>query len=225
MAVGHVCNVTEFATRGCGGLKTRPTAVGHVCNVTEFAMRGCGGLETRPTGENVNFRRYYVPHSIVFITQVVHGRMPVFAEAERLALLLDIVREVKKLHPFHMLAYVFLWEHFHLLVKPDMGVTHSEIMHSIKLNYTKQYKTALAIQGSMRFWQPRYWDHVIRDEDDFAFHMDYIHYNPVKHGVAARPEDWPHSSFSYWKQRGDYPDRWGWTLPASLRECDGREME
>ena len=173
----------------------------------------------------MDIRRYYIPNSIVFVTQVVARRAPIFGNEQHLLLLRSVLHNVKELHPFVMLAYVFLWEHFHLLVKPDMGVTHSEIMHSIKLNYTKQYKTALAIQGSMRFWQPRYWDHVIRDEDDFSFHMDYIHYNPVKHGVAAKPEGWPHSSYSYWRQRGAYPDRWGWVLPAALMDFDGCEME
>ena len=173
----------------------------------------------------MNIRRYYVPNSIVFITQIVHGRTPIFADTERLALLLDIMREVKSLHPFHMLAYVFLWDHFHLLFKPDEGVTHSEIMHSIKQNFTKQYKIALGVPGSMKFWQKRYWDHVIRNEDDFSHHMDYIHYNPVKHGLVAKPEDWPHSSYAYWTERGVYPDRWGWTLPATLMDFDGHEME
>lgn len=173
----------------------------------------------------MNIRRYYVPNSIVFITQVVDGRVPVFASEQHLTLLRAILREAKVRYPFLMLAYVFFPEHFHLLIKPAEGVTHSDIMHSIKPNFTKQYKKSIGITGSMRFWQPRYWDHVIRDEDDFERHIHYIHYNPVKHGYVRKPEDWPNSSFLDWKQKGYYPEQWGWSLPTVLLDFDDREIE
>ncbi len=163
-----------------------------------------------------NIRRYYVPDSIVFITQVVEGRVPVFRNIQHLDLLREIIHEAQRLYPFAMLAFVFLPDHFHLLFKPMHGVTNTQIMHSIKPNFTKAYKTTIGVQGSMKFWQKRYWDHIIRDEDDFANHLHYIHYNPVKHGYVNKPEDWQHSSFLQWKTRGVYPDEWGWNLPESL---------
>ena len=172
-----------------------------------------------------NIRRYYIPDSIVFITQVVHNRSPVFRTERHLDLLREIMHEAKRLYPFLMLAYVFLCDHFHLLIKPEPAVTHSQIMHSIKPNFTKAYKTSIGIDGPMRFWQKRYWDHIIRDEDDFEKHLHYIHYNPVKHGLVNRPEDWPHSSFVQWKARGVYPDEWGWTLPYTLADFHDRDME
>ncbi|GAN78027.1 REP-associated tyrosine transposase [Acidisphaera rubrifaciens] len=57
-------------------------------------------------------------------------------------------------------------------------------------------------------WQRRYWEHTIRDERDYAAHMDYIHFNPVKHGIAAHPAAWPHSSFRRCVARGVYPEDW-----------------
>jgi putative transposase len=72
----------------------------------------------------------------------------------------------------------------------------------------------------MQFWQKRFWDHVIRDEVDFQRHLDYIHYNPVKHGLVIKPEDWAHSSFSAWKERDAYPDGWGWSEPQSVVGCN-----
>lgn len=111
-----------------------------------------------------NIRRYYIPDSIVFITQVVHSRSPVFRTECHLGLLRKTMREAKRLYPFLMLAYVFLSDHFHLLIKPEPGVTHTQIMHSIKPNFTKAYMASLGIDGPMRFWQRRYWDHIIRDE-------------------------------------------------------------
>jgi putative transposase len=164
----------------------------------------------------MNVRRYYVPNSIVFLTQVVDGRQPVFQHRQHLDLLRTVLHNVKEIHPFQMLAYVFLPEHFHLLIRPTGASTFSDIMQSLKRNFTLEYKESLGIKGRMKFWQKGFWDHVIRDEDDFSNHLDYIHYNPVKHGLVTHPEDWPHSSFMEWKQRGVYPDRWGWSLPDSI---------
>jgi putative transposase len=58
-------------------------------------------------------------------------------------------------------------------------------------------------------WQRRYWEHVIRDEDDLQRHIDYIHYNPVKHGLVSRVSDWPHSSFHRYVEQGLLPVDWG----------------
>jgi len=58
-------------------------------------------------------------------------------------------------------------------------------------------------------WQRRYWEHAIRDDDDFARHVDYIHFNPVKHGYVTRVADWPHSSFHRYVERGELAADWG----------------
>ena len=63
-----------------------------------------------------------------------------------------------------------------------------------------------AAKGERGIWQRRYWEHTLRDQEDFNRHLDYIHFNPVKHGHAARPQDWPHSSFRRWVQLGAYPE-------------------
>jgi putative transposase len=63
-------------------------------------------------------------------------------------------------------------------------------------------------KGERGIWQRRYWEHVIRDEQDHQRHMDYIHYNPVKHGHVQSAKDWPYSSFHRWVKRGVYPVDW-----------------
>jgi REP-associated tyrosine transposase len=173
----------------------------------------------------MDFRRYYIPNAIVFITQVVQDREPVFQNDAHLELLRSTLRMVKDLHPFSMLAYVFLPDHFHLLLKPTGQSNFSQIMHSLKPNFTKAYKQVVGVAGSMKFWQKRFWDHVIRDVSDFQRHLDYIHYNPVKHGWTARPEDWPHSSLIQWKNKGAYPEQWGWSLPETIAGFDWGEAE
>ena len=58
-------------------------------------------------------------------------------------------------------------------------------------------------------WQRRFWEHQIRDEKDFSVHFDYIHYNPVKHGLARSPKDWLYSTFHRYVQAGIYAMEWG----------------
>lgn len=170
-------------------------------------------------------RRYYVPEAIVFITQVVYRRIPVFGQEHIVELLRQNLVETKRHHPFVMLGYCLLPEHFHLMLRPTGVSNFSAIMHSLKPNFTKDYKACLGVSGSMKFWQKGFWDHVIRDEDDFQRHLDYIHYNPVKHGLVQRPEDWPYSSYAIWQSRGTYPEQWGWRLPISIRDHDWKESE
>jgi REP element-mobilizing transposase RayT len=117
---------------------------------------------------SVNFRRYYVPGATVFITRVVEGRHLVLGDERNLALLRSTLHRVKELHPFAMVAYVFLPDHFHLLITPAGDGNFTEIMHSLKPNYTKDYKQAMGMQGSLKLWQKRFWDHVIRDDDDIV---------------------------------------------------------
>ena len=164
----------------------------------------------------MNIKRYYVANAIIFITQVVDHRTPIFAHAPFIDQLRATLRNVKALHPFDMLGYIFLPEHFHLLIRPTGASNFSQIMQSLKRNFTLDYKAQIGIKGRMKFWQKGFWDHIIRDETDFQRHLDYIHYNPVHHGLAATPESWPHSSFSHWQQRNAYPQHWGWSLPATL---------
>jgi REP-associated tyrosine transposase len=166
----------------------------------------------------MNFRRYYIPGSAVFITQVVQGREPVFHNPAYMNLLRDIFRNVKELHPFVMLGYIFLFDHFHIIIQPTGESNFSVIMHSLKSNFTREYKKQLGLlpSESMKFWQKRFWDHVIRDDKDFENHLHYIHYNPVKHGCVKDPRDWQDSSYIEWEKRGLYRPAFNWDEPNNI---------
>ena len=168
------------------------------------------------------FRRIYVADAIYFITAVTRDRRPVFRDEGHMNALFDAMRFVRTLHPFRMLAYVALWDHIHLLLQPAEEVSFSQIMHSIKRGTTFRVKAGQQGEGSLRLWQDRFWDHMIRDQEDLNRHLDYIHYNPVKHGYVRRPEDWRRSSYAAWLARGYYESGWGHAEPSSVKglECE-----
>src|SRR5262247_2435508 len=72
-------------------------------------------------------------------------------------------------------------------------------------------------KGEYSLWQRRFWEHTIRDEEDFARHVDYVHFNPVKHGLVGRVRDWPYSSFHRYVRSGLLPEDWAVAL-ASARD-------
>jgi putative transposase len=166
----------------------------------------------------MNIRRYYIPGTAVFITQVVLYREPAFSNPDHVKLLQEILHNVKKLHPFVMLGYVFLLDHLHFIIQPTGESNFSDIMHSFKPNFTKEYKklVGLSPSQSMKFWQKRFWDHVIRDDRDFENHLHYIHYNPVKHGYVTDPRDWKDSSYMEWEKRGLYSAPFDWEEPKEI---------
>jgi putative transposase len=156
-----------------------------------------------------DFRRYYQPNSIVFITSVTKDRFPFLRADDDVKLFIETARKVEEIHPFNLLAYVILPDHFHWLMRTvDLEGNFSKILHSVKRNFSLNYKAAHQIEEPIRLWQPRFWDHVIRSERDLSLHFDYIHWNPVKHGYVRQPEEWVHSTVDFWFQRGFYPVNW-----------------
>ena len=169
-----------------------------------------------------NFRRYYIPNSIVFITAVTNGRIPYLDGERNLSLFWETMRHTQQRHPFHLLAYVILPEHFHWLLRvEDPSGNSSPILHSVKRNYTLNFKRAHGLTTPLQLWQARFWDHVIRDDRDLERHFDYVHYNPVKHGYVTKPEDWSESTYSHWLERGYYTIGWGHDcVPDSIAEME-----
>ena len=165
-------------------------------------------------------RRWYVPNAIYFIVGVTNGRRSLFAEAENVALLRETLHRVKELYPFQMRAYVFLPNHFHLLIFMPETTNISKLMQSWQRNFTLNYKTAHGITESLRLWQRGFWDHVIRDADDYERHFHHIHYNPVKHGYARRAAEYPHSSFHECVKRGWYDPDWGEVEDSALSRLE-----
>lgn len=178
--------------------------------VTRYAMDKQQPIRAR-------IRRLYVDEAIYFITAVTQQRQSIFATTVEIERLRNTLRTVKEIHPFTMIAYVFLPDHFHLLIRIGPGTDISRILHSLKRNCTLNYKHAHAITGKFKLWQHGFWDHVIRDEQDFINHLHYIHYNPVKHDLVTTPEAYPHSSYLEYVKRGWYEIGWGHHEPPETQ--------
>jgi putative transposase len=134
---------------------------------------------------------------------------------EHIDLLRRSFREEKKIHPFQINALVILPDHLHAaLTLPDGDADYSGRWRRIKAAFSaalppiEQRSASRRSKGERGIWQRRFWEHLVRDEQDYARHMDYIHFNPVKHGHVARVRDWPHSTFHRFVQEGKYPLDW-----------------
>ena len=120
-----------------------------------------------------------------------------------------VMNTVKQKHPFSVVAMVVLPEHLHAVWRLPPGDCEYPMRWSlIKAGWSRRMAKGERIRASRAakrergLWQRRYWEHQIRDEVDLARHVDYIHYNPAKHGWVARPVDWPHSTLHGYIERG-----------------------
>ena len=128
----------------------------------------------------------------------------------------EVLDKVKKTHPFALVAMAVMPEHLHAIWQlPACDTDYPMRWSLIKAGFSRRLKTDERIYPSRNakrergIWQRRYWEHLIRDDGDLARHVDYIHYNPVKHGLVARPVDWPYSTLHTYIERGMVAADWG----------------
>lgn len=140
-----------------------------------------------------------------FVTNVTRGRRPILVENRNL--LYDAIKSVQGKAQFNMIAWVILPDHFHMIIDP-MKENLSCLMRRIKLAFSRRYRDQLGDKQG-RIWQYRFWDHIIRDQNDLNRHLDYIHYNPVKHGLVGKAADYCDSSFKIFIEKGYYDSSWG----------------
>ena len=152
-----------------------------------------------------NYRRLYRPGSSYFFTHITYQRYPWLCTDMGRQALREATIAVRQKYPFTIDAFVLLPDHFHCLwTLPEDDVNYAKRWRLIKLMVTKACGQTLELplektpSGQRRregnLWQRRYWEHCIRDERDFVNHIEYIHHNPVKHGLVICPTDWPYST-------------------------------
>jgi putative transposase len=161
-----------------------------------------------------SYRRNFVPGGSYFFTVNLwdrrSGLLTEHVDALRVAF-----RETRVRHPFAIDAIVILPDHLYAIwTLPEGDADFALRWRLIKGTFSRTLPRGEAIsqsragKGERGIWQRRYWEHTLRNEADPARHVDYIHFNPVKHGHVTRVRDWPHSSFHRMVKLGVYPDDW-----------------
>jgi putative transposase len=160
------------------------------------------------------YRRNRVPGATYFFTvNLLNRRSDLLVT--HIDALREAVRRVRRRSPFHIDAWVVLPDHMHCLwTLPEGDSDFPRRWWTIKVRFSKSLpdiedQSGRKLRAGERgIWQRRYWEHTIRDDRDYAAHMDYIHFNPLKHGLVQTPGDWPFSSFRRCVAAGLYPAGW-----------------
>jgi putative transposase len=197
----------------------------NVCDGRGVADRRNGDFNNVTMGK-MRYRRAMVRGGCYAFTVVTQKRQRIFRDSNVVQIFYSAVEKVRARHPFEVEAFVILPDHLHTVwTLPETDEEFPKRWRLIKDAFTRSYlkshrappiSPSCRAKGEQGIWQRRYWEHLIRDDADFYNHLDYIHLNPVIHGLATAPRDWPHSSFAKWMERGVYPPEWGSGLPAAM---------
>jgi putative transposase len=161
-----------------------------------------------------DYRRNRVPGGTYFFTLALADRRSDLLVRE-IATLRAAVARTRQLYPFRIDAWVVLPEHLHAVwTLPEGDAAYSARWTLIKrwfsaaVPHGEARSASRAAEGERGIWQRRFWEHTVRDDGDFARCVDYVHFNPVKHGLVSSAGGWPYSSFRQAVARGWYPADW-----------------
>jgi putative transposase len=175
------------------------------------------------------YRRSRIAGGTYFFTVVTYHRLPVLTTDLSRKLLRQAWVNVRERFPFTIDSICLLPDHIHSIwILPEEDADYSTRWKEIKRLFTKGYLAQIGpgearnqsrlSRGEAAIWQRRFWEHTIRDEEDLNRHRDYIHYNPVKHGLVRSVSDWPWSSFHRLVKMGYYPSGWGEEVEQDIKE-------
>jgi len=170
----------------------------------------------------------FIPGGSFFFTLVTEQRRAIFRDQLNVNVLREAFRAIKTHRPIDIEAIVIMPDHLHCIwTLPADDLDYPTRWRLIKTWFTKHCDPSLKTSPNaarqkkqeQAIWQHRYWEHTLRDEADFIRHIEYIHYNPVKHGYVLAPKEWLHSSFHRYVKTGIYPHDWG-TGILDFRDID-----
>jgi len=179
-----------------------------------------------------NYRRSKIKGGTFFFTVVTYRRQKFLCNKNVRQALGIGIRKTKKIHPFVIESWVLLPDHLHCIwTLPKDDFNFGKRWGMIKRFVTKQCKPELYQEILMNksklhrnestIWQRRFWEHTIRNEIDFEKHMDYIHYNPVKHGYVKTPIEWPYSTFHRYIKNKIYSKNWAGAKIKDTKDAFG----
>lgn len=180
------------------------------------------------------YRRAKIAGGSFFFTVVTFNRLPILTGETARSILHSAWMDVRHRFPFQTDAVVLLPNHIHCIwTLPEDDANFSVRWKEIKRLFTKGYLDQIGPgaarnashlkQGEAAVWQRRFWEHTLRDVDDLNRHLDYIHYNPVKHGLVNKAGDWPWSSFHRYVRMGLYDPGWGEEMEDRMMSMEGME--
>ena len=168
-----------------------------------------------------NYRRAFIPGGCWFFTVNLLDRRQALL-VDHIEALRDAVAVTQTKHAFTIDAFVVLPDHLHAIWQlPPDDSDFSMRWRLIKGRFAKalpkqEQRSAVRVARNERgIWQNRFWEHLIRDEADYARHVEYCYINPVKHGLVSRVRDWPYSSFHRDVRVGLFPEDWAGDIGAS----------
>ena len=163
-----------------------------------------------------NYKRVFKQNHSYFITVVTHQRNSILID--HIDLLRASFREAKRCYAFSIEAIVILPDHFHMIISPERAEAYPYIIKTFKQYFSAncpveayqhiQQSASRIKKGYKPIWQKRYYEHTLRDDEDYRVRFDYIHYNPVKHQLVKRAVDWKYSSFHKYVRKGWYCNDW-----------------
>ena len=167
-----------------------------------------------------HYKRMYLAGATYFFTVVTYNRIPIFSAPGQVALLREAFLYVMQRRSFDMPAAVVLPDHLHCIWSMKSDADYSTRWQMIKTQFCRTFRNQQPAWKQKMIWQPRFWEHTIRDQQDLHRHLDYIHYNPVKHGLVARPVDWQYSSIQKYIDLGLYDVSWGTSEPVTVADLE-----
>lgn len=167
-----------------------------------------------------NYRRAFFPGGCWFFTVNLLERRETLL-VDHIEALREAIFATRQKYPFTIDAIVVLPDHLHAVwTLPPDDADFSIRWRLIKMRFAKglpkqeRLSAVRRKRGERGIWQRRFWEHLIRDEDDYARHVEYCYINPVKHGLVTCVRDWPYSSFHRDVRRGNFPIDWAGDLDA-----------
>ena len=172
----------------------------------------------------MQYRRSLAPGGCYFFTVVTNNRKKIFTNDRTVDVLREAFKQIKDKRPFEIDAMVVMPDHLHCIWSlPGNDADYSTRWRLIKTWFTKHCNEGLKNRSKQTVWQKRYWEHQIKDDKDYEQHVDYIHYNPVKHGFVTKPIDWPYSSLKGFVEKGVFPENWGAGYEVIVPDYIGNE--
>jgi putative transposase len=171
----------------------------------------------------VNYRRDRTLGGMYFFTLTLKDRTSNLLTTH-ITKLRSSFRQAKKNNPFTIYAIVILPDHLHMIMElPGKDIDYSTRLRQIKTYFLREIKSCEEslfknARGEYNLWQRRFWEHRIRSETDFYVHVNYIHFNPMKHGLVKEVIEWPYSSFHRYVRKELLPRNWGGIFEGEFGE-------